>query len=252
MRVTIDARLAGQRAGGIAVYTTELVSALAADADDLRLTVLRARNAARLPGSPAISQRRTMTPAHHRWEDVAFGLEALIDRPDVLHSPDFVAPAVRRCPAVITVHDLGFLYWPEVLGDDGRRYYRRIHQAVTTAEHVIAVSESTRQDLINCLALPADRITVVPQAAGAIFRPMAPAEREAAAAEARPAVADLVLGRRGPYVLHSGHDRAAQESPDAPPSLRPSRPKMAGRAEARPGRSPWLARRRDLAGARAT
>jgi glycosyltransferase involved in cell wall biosynthesis len=261
MRVTIDARLAGQRAGGIAVYTTELASALAADADDLRLTVLRARTVAPLPLPPAVNQRRALTPAHHRWEEVAFGVEALVDRPDVIHAPDFVAPAVRRCPAVITVHDLAFLYWPEVLGDDGRRHYRKIHQAVAAAEHVIAVSAATRQDLVDCLALSPAKVTVVPQAADAIFRPLAPAERAAAAAEARPSVADLALGRRGPYLLAVGtieprknlpmllraFDRLARKCPGTPRLVLAGRPgwlvdetwRTLGRIEARE-RVDWL------------
>jgi glycosyltransferase involved in cell wall biosynthesis len=206
MRVAIDIRLAGQRAGGIATYALELAAALAAAPAEFRLTVLRHRRGGRLPLPPHVQQRRALTPAHHRWESVAFGLEAAATRPDLLHLPDFVPPAVRRCPAVVTVHDLAFLHWPEILDADGRRYYGQVHQAAASADHIIAVSEATRRDVCDLLAVPPAKVTVIPEAAGAAFRPVSPAEAPAAVARAaaRPAVADLTLGRRGPYLLTVG------------------------------------------------
>jgi glycosyltransferase involved in cell wall biosynthesis len=240
MHVAIDLRLAGQRAGGIATYGLALAAALAAEPDGLTLTVLRHRRAARLPLPPHVRQRRALTPAHHRWEEVAFGLEALAVRPDLLHLPDFVPPAVRACPAVVTVHDLAFLYWPEILDAGGRRYYGRVHQAAACAEHLIAVSEATRRDVCDLLAVPAAKVTVVPEAAGPAFRPIPPADMPAAVARAgaRPAVADLALGRRGPYLLTVGtieprknlplllraYDRLAAAWPDAPRLVLAGRP----------------------------
>jgi glycosyltransferase involved in cell wall biosynthesis len=206
MRVTIDGPLAGQRLGGITTYIRELCAALASQPDDLALTVLYARRAAPLPLAGSVRQRPALTPAHHRWEGITFGLEAAATRPDLLHSPDVVPPAVRASRSVITVHDLAFLYWPEILDRDGRRHYGQINQAVASADHIIAVSETTRRDLAALLAVPGERMTVVPEAAGPAFHPVPVAERPAAlaAANARPAVRARVVGERGPYLLVVG------------------------------------------------
>lgn len=232
MHVVIDARLAGQRPGGIATYSRELCQALATMPDGPRLTVLRHRHATPLPLPATTGQRRALTPAHHRWEGVTLGLEVAALRPDLLHATDVVPPALRCWPCVTTVHDVAFLRWPEVLANDGRRYYGQIHQAVTTADHVIAVSETTRRDLCDYLGLADARVTVVPQGVGAAFQPLAPAARAAAvvAAAARPAVAALALGEAGAYYLTVGtieprknlplllaaYDRLAARWPAAP------------------------------------
>jgi glycosyltransferase involved in cell wall biosynthesis len=232
MHVVIDARLASQRGGGIATYTRELCAALVAAPGEFALTVVHGRHGPVLPVHPAYRQHRARTPAHHRWEGVILGLELLPLRPSLIHAPDFVAPVVRRCPAVITVHDLAFLYWPALLAEDGRRYYGQIHAAVASADHIIAVSETTARDVRDLLAVSADRLTIIPEAAAPRFHPLPAAERETAvaAAGARPAVADLVLGRRGRYYVVVGtieprknlplllraYDRLVATWPDAP------------------------------------
>lgn len=205
-RIAIDVRTAGQRAGGIAVYTTELCLALAAAPDEFDLHLVYARRGGRLLPTRSIHQHAALTPAHHRWEGVAFGLELLRLRPALIHALDVVPPSIRSCPAVITVHDLAYLHWPEILDGDGRRHYGRIHSAVANADHVIAVSTTTQRDLIELVGAPVERISVIPQAAGPHFRPIPESDRAAALASvaARAAVSDLVTGRRGPYFLTVG------------------------------------------------
>ncbi|GAC1624668.1 MAG: hypothetical protein NVS4B4_08900 [Bradyrhizobium sp.] len=44
----------------------------------------------------------------------------------MLHCPDFIAPQRRLCPAVVTIHDLAFLHYPEILDAEARAYYSQI------------------------------------------------------------------------------------------------------------------------------
>ena len=63
-----------------------------------------------------------------------------------------VADEVAPCPFVVTVYDLSFLRYPEAFRPFKRAYLSRFTAySVKRAKAVIAISESTRQDVINFL-----------------------------------------------------------------------------------------------------
>jgi glycosyltransferase involved in cell wall biosynthesis len=72
---------------------------------------------------------------------------------------------------VVTIHDLAFLRFPEILDAAARRYYGQVRAAAHAAQAVIAVSLSTRDDIVQLLDLPPERVDVVYEAAAAHFRP---------------------------------------------------------------------------------
>jgi glycosyltransferase involved in cell wall biosynthesis len=176
LHVALDARLYHYSRAGIGQYTRQLLRALAAAAPDVRFTALQMRGMPEpLVAAPNVAVRRLATPSHHRWEQLGLAVELAALRSDVLHSPDFVPPFRRRCPAVITVHDLAFLLFPEMLTPASRRYYGQIHRAVRSAEAIVVVSESTRRDLLRLTDAPPERVRVVLEAADPDFRPLSPA-----------------------------------------------------------------------------
>lgn len=79
---------------------------------------------------------------------------------------------------MITVHDLAFLHFPEILDADARRYYSQVRAAVHDAEAVITVSQATRADIAHLLGLQPERIDVVYEAADPRFAPLAVARGE--------------------------------------------------------------------------
>ena len=182
MHVALDARLADVSPGGIARYGLLLAAALRRQAPGLRLSVLRAARPKVLgEASDGLSVARLLTPPHHRLEQVTLPLELLRLRPDLLHSTDFIAPRRRRCRAVATVHDLGFLRFPETVTADSRRYYGQIGDSVRSVERIIAPSEATRNDLLELIGADPARIRVVHEAADPRFGPVTdPAALEAA------------------------------------------------------------------------
>jgi len=96
---------------------------------------------------------------------------------DLLHSPDFIPPAFGYRRSVITVHDLNFLYYPQFLTAESRRYYNgRIAWAVRRADHILADSHATKADLVSMLSIEPEKITVVHLAADPTYRPLAEAE----------------------------------------------------------------------------
>jgi glycosyltransferase involved in cell wall biosynthesis len=72
---------------------------------------------------------------------------------------------------VVTIHDLAFLRFPAILDADARRYYGQVRASAHAAQAVIAVSESTRADIVELLGLPPERVDVVYEAAAPYFRP---------------------------------------------------------------------------------
>jgi glycosyltransferase involved in cell wall biosynthesis len=179
-RIGIDARILSYRRGGLASYVAHLVPALAAVDRTTTYRILRhRRDRTRGEAGPNLRRATVWTPSHHPLERWALGLEAARLGLDLLHSPDFIPPAFGARRFVITVHDLTFLYYPQFLSAESRRYYNeQIEWAVERAAHVIADSETTRQDLIRLLAAPPEKITAIHLAADPSFRPLPAVEVE--------------------------------------------------------------------------
>lgn len=172
MRIGIDARLNAYRTGGISQYTRQLLTALAPIIAQDELVVLQHFQHLRpLVVAPNVRREPLFTPPHHRFEPYMFPLELRRLRLDLLHCPDFIAPRYRPCPAVITIHDLAFLRYPDILDASARRYYYQVYDAVRHANAVIAVSETTRCDIVELLEIPSERVDVVYEAAAPIFAP---------------------------------------------------------------------------------
>ena len=75
---------------------------------------------------------------------------------DLLHCTTFRAPLRPRAPLVVTVHDLGLLRHPEAFPRWHRATGERALRAgVRAADAVVAVSEFTRDELVDLLAVPA-------------------------------------------------------------------------------------------------
>lgn len=179
MQIGIDARLNAYREGGIAQYTRLLLEALAAQAPAERFVALQhQRQRSALVVAPNVRRATMLTPPHNRYESWSLPLELWPRRLDLLHCPDFIAPRRRPCPAVVTIHDLAFLHFPEILDAEARRFYGQVRVAAHDADAVITVSQATRADIAALLDLPPERVTVVYEAADPRFVPMATARTE--------------------------------------------------------------------------
>jgi glycosyltransferase involved in cell wall biosynthesis len=171
MRIGIDARLTFYSQAGISRYIQRLVGELPRLAPAFGWAIVQSRKDVRtLPGGQRID---AWTPCHHRLERWALGVELLRHRLDLLHSPDFIPPAFGAGRVVITVHDLNFIHFPQFLTEEALRYYGgQIEWAVDRADHILADSHHTRQDLLQLLGVPPDKVTTVHLAADEVFRPV--------------------------------------------------------------------------------
>lgn len=173
MRIGIDARLVFYQKAGIGQYIVRLINALAAVNQTDEFFVFQSRkDADPLVQAPNFHRRLLWTPSHHRFERLTMSAEIAPYPLDVFHSPDFIPPRKTRPPSVITVHDLAFLLYPRFLTRKSARYYGQVDPASRTASHIIAVSQSTKNDVTRLLGVPSEKVTVIYEAAGPLFRPL--------------------------------------------------------------------------------
>jgi len=158
--IGIDARLTFYRIGGISTYIRRTISALEQLNSDDNYTVFQSRKATDSLVS-RFSSSKLWTPAHHRIERLAMSVELFRHQLDLFHSPDFIPPYRAAKHHIITVHDLTFMHYPDYITAESRHYYNdQIASAVQQADHILSDSESTKQDMISMLNVPADKITV--------------------------------------------------------------------------------------------
>ncbi|HYF13250.1 MAG TPA: glycosyltransferase, partial [Candidatus Paceibacterota bacterium] len=92
---------------------------------------------------------------------------------DLLFSPTGLAPLVKTCPCVITIHDIMFETHPEFFSDTLRLFLKReLTRSIRTADHIISVSKFTRDSLIQVFKVPEEKITAFSQPLRHCFREM--------------------------------------------------------------------------------
>lgn len=176
MHIGINAQLLSfsqnYRNGGVSRYIRYLLTELAQRPGKHEYTVfvngqdVAEHLAARHPCITYVSASwpESRPAARVAWEQ--FTLPSLIRQRhiDVLHSPVNVLPELlpRSCAGIVTLHDLAFLRFPHVLTRSKRMYHRTFTvRSLRHATMIIAVSESTKQDAVELLGIPAERIRVV-------------------------------------------------------------------------------------------
>jgi glycosyltransferase involved in cell wall biosynthesis len=119
-------------------------------------------------------------PTHHplariAWEQIAQPFLLSARRPDLLHSLAFVSPLLWTGASVVTVYDLSFLITPERFQPANRLYLSTLTRiSARRARRVVAISESTRADVIRLLGVDPGRVDVVRPSLEERFRPADP------------------------------------------------------------------------------
>lgn len=169
--IAIDYTPALAQGGGIGRYTRELVAALAAvDSQTAYLLFAAGQQTDRLPTPPGpnFSWRPSrldtgwLARLWHRAR-VPLPIEWWTGRVALLHAPDFTLPPVRKgTRTVLTVHDLSFIRSPETATPRLRAYLNAVvPRSVARADHILADSAATGQDLIELYHTPAEKISVL-------------------------------------------------------------------------------------------
>ena len=77
----------------------------------------------------------------------------------------------KNTKSIVTIHDLIFLRYPEYYSFIDRHIYAyKFRKACINADHIIAVSECTKQDIIHFFHIPEEKISVVYQGCDEQFK----------------------------------------------------------------------------------
>ena len=176
MHIAINAQLLSfsqnYRSGGISRYIRHLLIELAKQPGKHEYTVfvngqdVVERLAAQHPQITYIpvSWSESRPIARVTWEQLTLPSIIRQRHIDVLHSPANVLPErlPRSCAGVVTLHDLAFMRFPNILKRSKRLYHRTFTiRSLQRATMVITDSDSTKQDAIELVGVPAERIQTV-------------------------------------------------------------------------------------------
>jgi glycosyltransferase involved in cell wall biosynthesis len=176
MLIGLDiSRLAVAQRTGTEHYTRALLGALIALDKRNRYRLYAKEPPADLPTLPSNFTLRSI-PLPRLWTHARLSLEMLHAPPDVLFVPAHALPLALPRRSVVTIHDLGFRYYPQA-HTAGQRLYHRVFTplSVHRATHIIAISQATKRDLQQLYRVPAHKITVVYHGVDQRFRPLDPA-----------------------------------------------------------------------------
>jgi glycosyltransferase involved in cell wall biosynthesis len=160
----------------VGTYANGLLGGLIEEGFDSNLTLLLDSDLP-VPPLPVGGYRIAGSRRRYRghlagYEDaVVLGSDLARVHPDIYHAIDLKVPGRAPCLLVVTLHDLIPWAWggPRMRGERlrywlGRRFLRR-------ADVVLAVSKATADDATRLAAVDPSRIHIVPEAAGAAFKP---------------------------------------------------------------------------------
>ena len=170
-RLGVDGRAFSSPAGGVRRYVWEIYGALPRVAPDVDAVAIGASPADALPPAMIPFPARSV-PTNLGWMAATIPLAARRARLDIYHAPAYTAPLWGVHPQVVTIHDVSYERKPEwnaYRNDRARRYFYR--RAALAADRIITDSVFSRGEITAAYGIPADRIDVVPLAAGDTFTP---------------------------------------------------------------------------------
>ena len=166
------------------------------------------------------------SPGYSLAELTRFAFRLLRDRLDLFHATHYVLPPLKS-RAVVTIHDIIHLLYPQFLPNRAALIYARvmIRRALTRADRIITVSYNSKRDLVDYFGISPSRVEVIYNGVSPRFRPDVPEEERARVAGkyglARPYL--LFLGGEKPHKNAQNVVRAFAEArrrrPDLPHSL---------------------------------
>jgi glycosyltransferase involved in cell wall biosynthesis len=229
-RYVLDARTATDHFPGIGRYVSQLAShlmpLLAADEQLVLLTNPQQPSRWKLPaaGGNIVHLQTTVSPfsLQQQWQ-----IPRLLRQTNatIYHSSYYLMPYRPGVPTLLTLYDLIPEQFPQLVPFQAKLLFRLATRlALRAGDHFLAISQATRNDYLARYAIQPTKITAVPLAADAHFKP----QPETAVAALRqkyslPNKYLLYLGINKPHKnllrLITAWRTVVEQLPDGPPLL---------------------------------
>lgn len=166
LSVSIDATpLLGNRTG-IGTYVAHLLDGLADDSSlHIRAAAFSVRQRSGLGDLPVgVRPVRRPVPArllNKLWLRGDFPhAELVMGRASVVHGTNYVLPPPRRAAAVVNVHDLSFLRYPELVNAASLAYRELVPRAVAHADAVLALTQAAADEIAEAYGVDEAKLHV--------------------------------------------------------------------------------------------
>jgi glycosyltransferase involved in cell wall biosynthesis len=177
MRIAFDGTTLTPGRTGVGYYTEHLLQHLAREAeasgDEIVVLSNQAIDTERpLPPHVRVHEGHRF-PVRIGWMQLRAQRALDAVRPDVAHFTNGMMPIGSPVSTIVTIHDMSLRLYPQC--HPLRRLLLNrplMHVAIRQAAAIVTVSESARRDLLRFNGLPADRVSVVHEAASPAFHPM--------------------------------------------------------------------------------
>jgi len=179
MRIGINAYLIRDLVSGVEYYIRDLLRALIEFDGTNSYTVYhlqkaRSRIFADLRGCNRVATRFIDNPVTRIvWEQVALPLRSSKDGIEILHAPGYIMPLFSTLPTIVTIPDIIALKHPGLCGKRNAAYFKHfLPRSARRACRIIALSHTTKRDLIEHLGIAEDKIDVVHCGVRETFKPI--------------------------------------------------------------------------------
>jgi len=172
MIIGLDATALAGKKTGIGIYTDQLIKALLNDYPEVIVKLFSCK-----PVSPDNS--RQVRLSRNAWKSLPYPgvpptilyslwsflkyppIELLTGEIDIFHGLSYVLPPTKKARTVLTIHDLAFMRIPEV--HTRLRVIltpQFVRKSVARADAILAVSEHTKNDIVDLFNVDPSKITV--------------------------------------------------------------------------------------------
>ncbi len=224
MRVALDATPILGRPTGVGRYVRGLLGGLAELPDRPELVLTAFSRSGGEPDIPGVRWSRRRVPARllqAAWSRTSLPpVEWLAGRCDVFHATNFVLPPRRRAAGVVTVHDLTFLRYPDLVTPAVARYRHLVPRAVRDAAVVLVPSAAVAGELADRYSADADKIRVARPGVDPSWAAARPPDPAWLKERGLPSSYVLAVGtlepRKNLVLLTDAHARLRRSDPGAP------------------------------------
>jgi glycosyltransferase involved in cell wall biosynthesis len=184
MRVAFNGLFLQEPQTGTGRYVYNLLEALGRVDGVTEYTVFSPRDLTVIPDTPSTFAWVTVSVGSVRragenlaklaWEQSTFPRAAKQADASVMHTPHFAPPLrTRGIPSIVTIHDVIPLQLPAYRASPAvAAYGQLVSRAARSAAVIIAVSDYTKRDIMEVLAVPEERIRVIREAPSPNHRPV--------------------------------------------------------------------------------
>jgi glycosyltransferase involved in cell wall biosynthesis len=113
-------------------------------------------------------------PFHRTWRSFGASISAKKRKIDIFHGLSHELPRglqLRGIGSVVTMHDIIYRLYPKYYTNTDRAiYHQKSSYACKTADRIIAISESTKKDVVEEYRIPPEKIEVIYQSCGVQYR----------------------------------------------------------------------------------